>query len=368
MSREQEMDRNEQATPYKLEQARKRGQLARSSDVTSLAVLVIALLVLQALLPGDLQAMAHAMARYLSLAPNRLDTTTSAHQALASVLLDGLRVLGPSLLCLVVGVVVVALIQARGLTFSTHPIRPDFTRLNPVQGFKKLLSVRLLYEAVKSTIKLLCLAGVAWLALKALVPDAMKLLSRPAQALLPLLLDHAGGLLAKLCMVLLFFALIDLLFVRWEFLRNLRMSKKEIEDEHKHREGDPRIKRRQRELRLQFLKSARAVRKVPEAQVVITNPTHVAVALRYEHGVTPAPVLLAKGTGMLAKEIRRQAQRSGVPIVHSPRLARALFKEVQQDSYVPEHWYPPVARILVWLRSLREAQAQAQAGLAGRTA
>ncbi len=361
MSRDQEMDRNEQATPYKLEQARKRGQIARSTDVTSLGVLLCALLVLQALLPTDLQALAQGLARHLARAANALDTPTAAHQLLSGALLDGLHILGPTLLCVVVGVVVVALVQARGLTFSADPIKPDFTRLNPIQGFKKLLSVRILYEALKSTVKLLALAGVAWLALKALVPDAMKLLSRPAQALLPMLLTHAGGVLAKLCMVLLFFALIDLLFVRWEFLRQLRMSRKEIEDEHKHREGDPRIKRRQRELRLQFLKSSRAVQKVPQAQVVITNPTHVAVALRYEHGVTPAPVLLAKGKGVLAREIRRKAQQAGVPIVHSPRLARALFKEVQQDGYVPQHWYPPVARILVWLRSLGEARARAQA-------
>lgn len=361
MSRDQDMDRNEQATPYKLEQARKRGQVARSTDVTSLGVLLCALLALQALLPGDLQALAQDLARDLARAANAVDTPAAAHQLLAGLLMQGLHVLAPTLLCVLVGSVVVALVQAGGLAFSTDPIKPDFTRLNPVQGFKKLFSVRILYEALKSTVKLLALAGVAWLALKALVPDAMKLLSRPAQAMLPTLTDRAGGVLAKLCMVLLFFALIDLLFVRWEFLRQLRMSKKEIEDEHKHREGDPRIKRRQRELRLQFLKSSQAVQKVPQAQVVITNPTHVAVALRYEHGVTPAPVLLAKGKGMLAREIRLQAQRAGVPVVHSPRLARALFKEVQQDGYVPEHWYPPVARILVWLRTLREAQARAHA-------
>jgi len=157
-----------------------------------------------------------------------------------------------------------------------------------------------------------------------------------------------------LCVV----AVLDLGYARREFSKNMRMSRREMKDEVKNREGDPRIRNRQREIRMQFLKSARSVQKVPEAQVVVTNPTHVAVALRYEHGVTPAPLVIAKGAGMLARQIRRAANKAGVPIVHSPRLARALYKEVAPDAYVPEHWYPPVARILVWLRSLNEARTQ----------
>jgi flagellar biosynthetic protein FlhB len=265
-------------------------------------------------------------------------------------------VVAPLLFAVAVCSILVGLLQSGGLVISTTPLKPDFTRLNPVQGFKKLFSVRLLYEAVKNSLKLLALAGVAALVLHALLPIALQLLGLPGKALLFRLTDSVGGLMAKLCAVLFAFMLVDLLFSRWDFLRNLRMSRREVEDEHKNREGDPRIRNRQREIRLQFLKAARAVRQVPQAQVVITNPTHVAVALKYEHGVTPAPLVVAKGAGVLARQIRRAANKAGVPIVHSPRLARALYKEVPQDGYVPEAWYPPVARILVWLRSLRDAR------------
>lgn len=354
MSREQDLDRNEQATPYKLEEARKRGQTARSADAGSLVVLSVAMLACYTLLVPALRDMATLLAR--GLAAGSTLEEQGASQLLQIGLQQALRVLAPLLFAIVVAAVLGNLLQSGGLVFSTTPLKPDFNKLNPVQGFKKLFSNRLLYEALKNTLKLLALGAVAWLALRALLPLALQLLGLPGKALLLRLTQTSGGLLAKLCAVLLLFTLVDLLFVRWNFLRDLRMSKREIEDEHKHREGDPRIKTRQRELRLQFLKAARSVRKVPEAQVVVTNPTHVAVALRYEHGITPAPLVIAKGAGMLAKQIRRAAVKAGVPIVHSPRLARALFKEVPQDAYVPEQWYPPVARILVWLRSLRDAK------------
>lgn len=357
MSRDQDLDRNEQATPHKLDEARKRGQIARSMDASSIAVLVVAMLAGYTLLLPAIKGLAGLLARGLQAAPTALNDPADAARLIERGLHVGLLVIAPLLFAVVIAAVLMGLLQAGGLVFSSTPITPDFTRLNPVQGFKKLFSMRVLYEALKSTLKLAALAGVAFLALQALLPVALKLLGLQGKALLFRLVETSGGLMAKLCAVLLAFVLLDLLFVRWEFLRNLRMSKREVEDEHKNREGDPRIRNRQREIRMQFLKSARAVRKVPEAQVVVTNPTHVAVALRYEHGVTPAPLVIAKGAGMLALQIRRAANKAGVPIVHSPRLARALYKQVPQDGFVPEQWYPPVARILVWMRSLREANA-----------
>lgn len=356
MSRDQDLERNEQATPHKLEEARKRGQVARSQDASSFAVLLVAMLACFAFLVPAVKGLALLLTRGLALEPGLLNDPAAAAKLTGWGLHEAMLVLAPLLFALVVVALMAGLLQSGGLVFSATPITPDFTRLNPAEGFKRLFAMRLVYEAFKSTLKLAALIGVAFLALQALLPGALKLLGLPGKALLFRVMESSGGLMAKLCAVLLVFVLVDLLFVRWDFLRNQRMSKREIEDEHKNREGDPRIRNRQREIRMQFLKSARAVQKVPEAQVVVTNPTHVAVALRYEHGVTPAPLVVAKGAGMLAQQIRRAAREAGVPIVHSPRLARALYKEVPQDAYVPEQWYPPVARILVWLRSLREAR------------
>lgn len=356
MSRDQDLERNEQATPHKREEARKRGQIARSTDASSFAVLLIATLACHALLIPALKGMSALLGRGLAVSPARINDAAGAVKVLAAGLHDALSVMAPLLFAIVVAAALMGLLQSGGLLFSSAPLQPDFTRLHPAQGLRRLFSFRLLFEATKNVLKLCGLVAVAWLALQALQPSAMRLLGLPGKALLFRLAQSSGALMTQLCAVLLLFVLVDLVFVRWDFLRGLRMSRREIEDEHRHREGDPRIRNRQREIRLQFLKAARAVRKLPQAQVVITNPTHVAVALRYEHGVTPAPLVVAKGAGLLARQIRRAAGKAGVPIVHSPRLARALYKEVAQDAYVPEHWYPPVARILVWLRSLNEAR------------
>ncbi len=352
----QDLNRNEQATPCKREQAREQGQTARSTDASSFAVLAAATLGCFALLLPALKGMASLLARGLALPPELASEVVSVTRIAESGMHQALLVLAPLLLSIVVAAVLMGLLQCGGLIFSTTPLTPDFARINPAQGFKKLFSLKILYEAAKSAIKLLALAGVAALALHTLLRSALQLLGLPAKSLIFRLTESTGGLMARLCAVLVLFMLVDLIFVRWDFLRGLRMSKRDIEDEHKNREGDPRIKSRQRQIRQEFLKASKSVGNVAQAQVVITNPTHVAVALRYAHGVTPAPLVVAKGAGVLARQIRNAATKTGVPIVHSPRLARALFKEVAQDAYVPEQWYPPVARILVWLNSLREAK------------
>jgi flagellar biosynthesis protein FlhB len=363
VSREQDLDRNEEATPHKLEEARKEGNTARSTDATSLAVLSVAMVACFALVYPAVQDMARLLAKGLALDPTVAMDAARVSRVAGDGFHAALLVLAPLLFAIVVVVVVSGLLQS-GFIFSTKPLTPDFTRINPASGFKKLFSVRLLYEAVKSSLKLTALIAVAWLALRSMLAVASHWFNLPAKAFLFQFGDVAGSLLAKLCAVLLVFMLIDLVFVRWDFGRNMRMSRREVEDEHKNREGDPRIKNRQREIRLQFLRRSSSVQNVPQASVVITNPTHIAVALKYEHGVSPAPQIVAKGAGSLAKHIKLAANKAGVPVVHSPMLARALFKDVPEDGYVPEKWYPPVAKILVWLRAAREVRQEAHAGAA----
>jgi flagellar biosynthetic protein FlhB len=365
MSREQDLDRNEKATPYKLDEARKRGTVTKSRDLVSLAVLLIATIAFFALAASAVQGMAALLARGLVQGAAPLGSSISAVQLTAHAMYAGLEVLAPLLFLLVVVVVGVNLLNS-GPVFSTTPLKPDLSRLNPMKGFKRLFSMKLVYEAGKSVLVLLALVFVSWLSLQALLPGLPKFFSLPVKAFMLSFIDAAGGLMARLCAVLAFFALVDVLFTRWEFMRTLRMSRREIEDETKHRDGDPRIKSRLRELRLEFLKRTRSVSKVPQADVLITNPTHISVALRYRHGQSPAPQVLAKGAGGLAHKMRDVAFRSGVPIVHSPLLARALFKEVEQEDYVPERWYPQVAKILAWVQAMQKAKAgraaMAQAG------
>ena len=356
MSSEQDLDRNEKASPYKLDEARKRGQVAKSNDMLSLAVMLVAAIGFFALVPTALRSMAGLIARGMATGPAPLNNAGDAAQLVSSGLFGALQVIAP-LLFVVVVVVVAAQVLQTGPVFSTTPLKPDWSRLNPVTGFKKLFSIKLLFEAGKSVLKLLALASVAYMALHALVPGLARLQSATVKAFMLTLVDSAGGLATKLCAALAVFALIDVLYVRWDYMKNLRMSRREMADEQKHRDGDPRIKARLRELRHEFLRRTRAVKNVPQADVLITNPTHIAIALQYRHGESPAPRLVAKGAGGLARRMREIAYRSNVPVVQSPVLARALFKEVEQETYVPERWYPQIAKILVWVQAGKAARA-----------
>jgi flagellar biosynthetic protein FlhB len=152
-------------------------------------------------------------------------------------------------------------------------------------------------------------------------------------------------------------ALLDLIFMRRQFAKQMRMSKRELKEEIRHREGDPRIRARMRELRREMLKRSLALRNTRKADVLITNPTHVAVALRYVHGQMAAPQLVAKGAGLLAAGMRRIAARHRIPVVQNPSLARQLFKDLQVDETVPPDLYAPVARIIAWVFAARDAVA-----------
>ena len=358
---EQDIDRELPATPYKLEQARKKGQVAKSTDVVAVALLGLALAWVQA--RGDALFTAMPLAQRWShalLAAPELGIAGAA-ELIARLATGTLVALAPLLVALMITAVVAALVQT-GPIWSTEPIKPDFTRLNPVNGWKRLMSVRTAYQAGASTAKLLLLALTMWWALSALAPALAKTAWIPVKATAADLPSLLGGFLGKLWIVLLVLALMDLLFTRWEFGRQMRMSMRDLKDEHKHREGDPRIRRRQRELRRSRAQQLQAIQAVPDATVVITNPTRVAVALRYSHDADPAPRLVAKGAGQLARQIREMAYRHGVPIVQNPPLARGLFRGTGLGDWIGPADYQAVARILMWLqatRSLRTAQVQA---------
>jgi flagellar biosynthetic protein FlhB len=351
----QDLDQTEDATPHKLDDARKKGSVAKSTDFISLAML--------AALAVALFASGWDMLRHTLRLQRRILGHAGAGAAgfgsdavaqwLGTLLAAMLNVLSPLFLCLLVVAVLANLFQT-GPVFSFHPITPDLERLSPMAGIKRILSLRTLYESGKSVLKLVLLGMILYSAVRAAVPGLAGLGTADPRLYPGVLLGLAGGLLLKMLAALLVVALIDLLFVRWEFGKRMRMSKREVKDETKNREGDPRIRARIRDLRRELLKRSQALGKVPEADVLITNPTRIAIALRYEHGKSGAPQVLAKGAGELARAMRELASRHQIPVVQNRALARGLFREVEFDGYVPEKWYPQVARIMVWVFALRK--------------
>ena len=362
---EQDLDRNEAATPYKLQRARERGSVSKSTDVNALAIVAVATLACFAWLPGATADFVVLMGRMLQSAGTDLGDWATANALLAEAISASMRLLGPLLLAVVCVAVVVNLAQS-GPVFSFEPLSPDFTRVNPAQGLKRLFSLRVLYEAFKGVVKLGAMSIVFVTVMAALLPGVAGLTQVGHRAYLPMLYDLAGGLLAKMLAALLVRAAIDFVYSRREYAQRMRMSRREVKDEHKQREGDPRIRQRLRELRMKLFQRSQGMRQLPDADVLITNPTRVAVALRYEHGLAPAPRVVAKGAGGLARKMRDVAFRHGVPIVQSPPLARALYRQADEGHFVPEQWYPQVAKILVWvLAARRTRQGLAEQGTGG---
>lgn len=357
---DQDLDRNESATPYKLEKAREKGSVAKSVDVNGVAILGVATLAVMAMGEQTAWRFSHLSADLLRSSGTRLDSVDDAARLLARAFSGGVSALAPLLLALLV-VAVLANIAQSGFVLSVDPIKPDFNRINPATGFKRIVSLRSLYETGKGLLKLALLASVAWAAVRASAPRLLAFAHIDVSRFPHAVTTLVGALLVKLMIVLVVIAVIDYVFTRRQFARQMRMSRRDIKDEHKHREGDPRIRQRIRELRAKLLKRSQSLRDIPKADVLITNPTRVAVALRYDHGVSPAPRVVARGAGGLAAKMRDVAFRHQVPIVPSPVLARALYRETEDGGYVPERWYGQVAKILVWINAAKRQRQAAHA-------
>lgn len=347
---ESEQNKTEQPTPFRLQEARKRGQVPRSAEFGGTLILLafsVTLVVTAGRLAG---ACAEALRDCLRLA----GSAPMAGGALARWIAGAFAPVGQALVPLVLAVVVVALagnVLQTGFVFSTHPLKPDVTRMNPAQALKRLFGLRTLWDLARLGIKVGALALLAWYAMGKLtaVVGAIALAS-PAQ--LPrLTLAVFGKVAAWLLAVMVLLAVVDVLFSRKEYLRKLRMSRRDVKDETKHHEGDPAIRAKRRRLAAELLKRTRAVGRVAEADVLMTNPTHLAVALRYRPRSMRAPVVLAKGSDRVAARMRRLAERHGVPMLRSPELARALFRECGVDEPVPAELFGQLAPVYRWLMS-----------------
>lgn len=350
---DQDLDRNQAATPYKLEKAREKGQVAKSSDVVSTLVFTaaVAFLALQgeALMRSQFQ-----FDRALFVRIDGADTSSAALLPLVPLALNAATTLLAPFFAVLLLAAVVGNVAQTGFVLSLEPLKPDWQRINPVTGFKRVFSWRTLFDGARACLKLVLLGAAVWFALRALLPHFYALAGLSALAYTLTLIDDLVGLGFRMALILGLIASLDLLYTRHEFAKKMRMSVREQKDETKNRDGDPRIRWRLRQLRVEMLKKSAALRRARDADVVITNPTHIAIALRYRHGEMAAPQLLAKGAGPLAKAIRDIAARHRIPVVHNPLLARRLMREVDLEQPVPEHLYAEVARIIVWVFAMRE--------------
>jgi len=338
---ETELDKTEEATPFKLKRAREKGAIARSMDLGFFATLAAAIGFFWI---GGAQlgfSIAHASGEALAAAA----VLGSSPQALGAV---AARLAAPVIMPLLTfagalfGISLVLDFLQVGPVFSATPLKPDFSRINPAKGFKRLFSIRMLVEALKATFKLAVYATIAWLVISGMLAEnALSLTDAPHLGMV--LLAVVLRLLMYFALAALVFAVIDQLYVRRDFAKRMRMSRRELKREHRDREGEPRLKQKRKQLHGEFSKAVRALRDVRGSDIIITNPTHYAVALKYDPRTMEAPRVTACGAGEMARRIKRIGFTYGVLIISDPPLARALYRHGRLASDIPANFFQVVA-------------------------
>lgn len=339
------------ATPYKLRKARERGQVLRSKELASTAVLLGAAGLF--LLAGEhlYQAARSMMAGGLTLAPVEIYNAESMLEAVKQIYLTAAQMLFP-LFAVVVFAGILGGVAIGGWSFSGVPLKADFSRINPGEGIKKMVSMQGAGELVKTIIKLAVVAGAATVALWLERGKVFSLLAdAPRAALLQtgILFAHFFLYMAAATVLVLAF---DVPFQIRQYAKQLRMTTQEVKEEMKETEGHPEVRRRIRQLQQERAR-VRMMAQVPRADVVITNPTHYAVALRYEPTRRLAPIVVAKGANRIAEHIRKLAREHHIPVLEAPGLARVLYRHVDLEAEVPGTLYQAVAQVLAYVYQLK---------------
>ncbi|MCP4688204.1 MAG: flagellar biosynthesis protein FlhB, partial [Desulfobacterales bacterium] len=259
-------------------------------------------------------------------------------------------ILSPLMLAVMIAGVVGNVAQF-GFLFTTDSLTPNLGKLNPVSGVKRLFSLKSLVELVKSVLKLLVVGLIAYLVLKGELDNIPGLMFLGVRDILDFIGDVSFDIILYVSLVLIILAVLDFSYQRWQHEKDMRMTKQEVKDEGKEREGDPQIKARIRSAQME-LSRRRMMEKVPEADVVITNPTHYAVALQFNPKEMVAPRVVAKGSNLVAQKIKKIARENHVPVLEDKPLAQALYKAVDIDDFIPAELYRAVAEVLAYVYRL----------------
>jgi len=347
-----DQEKTEQATSKRRQDAREKGQVAKSRELASVAVLGACLLYFY----FDASVMANRLMDMMKMSFRKSGQLTITIDTIQSLLFDLVFqifiLLGPFLLIVLLAGFIVNILQV-GFLFSSEAITPKFSKIDPFKGFQRLFSLRSLVEFVKVILKMAIVGIVAYLTIKDEFKMISPLVDLKANDFLSFIGKVSFKILYTTCWVLVILAILDYVYQRWEHEKSLKMSKQEIKEENRQTEGDPlikgRIKRLQREIARKRMMAA-----VPKADVVLTNPTHLAVAIRYQPETMNAPCVIAKGAGFIAERIKEIARNSGVPVIENKAVAQVLYKMVAVEQTIPINLYKAIAEILAYVYSLKQ--------------
>ena len=351
MSEESDLERTEEATPHRLQKAREEGQVVRSQELTTFVLLMAAGAGLLFMGPGLMEQLLKIMKAGMQLDRDLAFQPDLMLNRLYELSFEGLIAMGPMLLLLII-VAFCAPMLLSGWLVSSKALMPDFNRIDPIKGIGRIFSMRSLVELAKAIAKAVVIGGVATLVIWQNKDAVMGLLILSIDTGI----NHTADLLSMsfllIVAAMILIVAIDVPFQIWEHAKQLRMTKEEIRKESKENEGDPMVKGRIRALQREAARR-RMMSEIPNADVIVTNPTHYAVALRYKSESMRAPTVVAKGVHLLAARIREVAEEHRIPILEAPPLARALYYHVELESEIPEKLYAAVAEVLAYVFQLK---------------
>jgi len=351
MADDRSQERNEQATPHRRDEARRKGQVAKSQEVNSVLMLSAGLLLLTAFFPYLVETTREMLFTFLRAAGDGADAQYRFGAMFQSSLTTMARVLAP----VAVGTVAVAIVANVGqVGFLAAPsvLEPKFEKINPIEGFKRIFGKRGMFELAKGLAKIAIVGLIAWSTYRGRLAGLTEFMFAVPAAMLPGAMHMAALFLIRALVAMAALAILDFVWQKWEHEKSIRMSVQDIKEELKENEGDPLLKSRVRAIQKQIA-SQRMMDSVKDAALVITNPTHYAVALGYDEGNDPAPRVLAKGMNEIARRIRELAREHNVPIVEEPPLARMLYRDCEIGHVIPATLYEAVARVLAYVFSIR---------------
>jgi len=343
-------NKTEKATPKKLRDARKKGDIPKSKDLSSTLGLILSIGLLIMVTMYAAPRFAHLM---------NVAFTASTDDFNNTVLLIGKEALSLFVICSVFILIPIALFgiiaefMQVGVLITFDKLKPDLTKLNPVSGFKKMFSVDNLFELIKSTIKTCAIFLFGWLTIQFLVPDLVFLPQAEPESIVGALMEVIVFLFASSLAFLLLFTAIDVSYQHYSFAQKMKMSMRDIKQEYKDSEGDPLMKGHRRQVAQEWAQEG-ASEAAGNANALIVNPTHVAVAIRFDRELEDVPVITAMGEDKVAQVMRDSAKRNNVPVVRNIKLARTLLADASEGEMVPRELFDTVAEVIIWAQAVQE--------------
>jgi len=353
MAEDSGQDKTEEPTAKRLADARKKGQVPRSRELDTFVSLITGAVLLLFMGGHIARGLAEIMQQQFHLSRKDIFNPASLVNHFSHALTEAIILILPFVLVLVAAALITPMMMG-GWNFSSEAIQPKLSKFNPISGLKKIFGIQGIVELIKAIIKVGLIFSVAWILFNVYRDDLMRLNSLPVDQAIYRIANIISFSLLMLSASLLLVVVIDVPYQLWNNKRQLKMSKQEIKDETKESEGSPEIKGRVRKMQMEIAQR-RMMEEVPKADVIVTNPSHFAVALKYDQHSNGAPALVAKGTDLIAAQIRNVALGADVPLVAAPPLARALYYSTELNEEIPQGLFLAVAQVLAYVFQLKAA-------------